>query len=336
MFKFSKMFLFFLIIVILIIVAIFYFFVGTALVPTKITWGVDFSQMHAESLGLNWKELYLSIIDDLGVQNIKLHTQWDWVEGKRGEYYFKDIDWQIKTAEERGVKIIYVVGMKTGRWPECHIPEWAQELSKEEQQAEILKYIEVVVNRYKDSKAILYWQVENEPLFRFGKCPWRDKKFLEKEIELVKKLDPSREIIVSDSGEQSLWLGVAKRGDIVGITMYRKVWVRVGSKIGFYFDMFIPPVHYWRKSQIINKFFGKKVLCIELQAEPWTPKLLYDAQLKEQERTMNLEIFKQNVEYAKKTGLDTFYFWGVEWWYQMKEKHNRPEIWNEAKSLFID
>ncbi len=25
-----------------------------------------------------------------------------------------------------------------------------------------------VVERYKDSKAIAYWQVENEPLFKFG------------------------------------------------------------------------------------------------------------------------------------------------------------------------
>jgi hypothetical protein len=332
MLKFTKIFL--LLTAILVIVLVCYFFVGTAPVPEKITWGVDFSQMHAESLGLNWKELYSSIVGDLGAKNIKLHTQWDWVEGKKEEYYFKDIDWQIKTAEERDAKIIYVVGMKTGRWPECHIPEWAQDLSREEQQAEILKYIEVVVNRYKESEAVLYWQVENEPLFYFGKCPWRDKDFLEKEIELVKKLDPSREIIVSDSGEQSLWFGVAKRGDIVGITMYRKVWSKVTNKFGFYSNIFLPPVHYWRKAQLIDRFFGKKVLCIELQAEPWTPKLLYDAQLKEQEKTMNLEIFKKNIEYAKKTGLDTFYFWGVEWWYQMKEKHNRPEIWNEAKKVF--
>ena len=39
-----------------------YFFVGSAPIPKKITWGVDFSQSQAEYLGLNWKELYLSII----------------------------------------------------------------------------------------------------------------------------------------------------------------------------------------------------------------------------------------------------------------------------------
>ena len=36
----------------------------------------------------------------------------------------------------------------------------------------------------------------------------------------------------------------------------------------------------------------------------------------------------------KKTGLDTFYLWGVEWWYWMKTAQNQPAIWTEAKTLF--
>jgi hypothetical protein len=34
---------------------------------------------------------------------------------------------------------------------------------------------------------------------------------------------------------------------------------------------------------------------------------------------MSLERFKYNIEYAKNTGLNTFYFWGAEWWYYMKK-----------------
>ena len=33
--------------------------------------------------------------------------------------------------------------------------------------------------------------------------------------------------------------------------------------------------------------------------------------------------------------LKEFYLWGAEWWYWMKEKQNKPEIWDEAKKLFI-
>ena len=57
-----------------------YFFIGATQVQNNITWGVDFSQSQAEYLGLNWKETYSAIIDDLGAKNIKLHTKWDWVE----------------------------------------------------------------------------------------------------------------------------------------------------------------------------------------------------------------------------------------------------------------
>jgi len=49
---------------------------------------------------------------------------------------------------------------------------------------------------------------------------------------------------------------------------------------------------------------------------------------------MNLERFQINIEFSKKTGLDTFYLWGAEWWYWMKIKQNQPEIWQEAKKLF--
>ena len=323
-----------LVLFVLFVIFLYYFFIGKAPKQKNIIWGVNFSQMQAESLKLDWRETYLAILDDLGVKNIKLLTQWDWIGGKKDDYFFNDVDWQIKQAQRKNAKIIYVVGMKTGRWPECHIPNWANGLSKEQQQDEILKYIKKIILRYKDNDAIAVWQVENEPLFKFGQCPWYDKNFLKKEVELVKSLDSTRQIIISDSGEQSMWFGAAKIGDIVGTTMYRKVWGRISDIFGFYIDSFLPPVHYWRKAQIIKKIFGKDVISTELQAEPWAQKLFYDVSLEEQEKTMNLEQFKKNIEYAKETGLKEFYLWGAEWWYWMKKTQNRPEIWNEAAKLF--
>ena len=328
----------FIIIIILIVVffliLFFYFFVGKAPVQKNITWGVDFSQSQSEYLKLDWKKVYLAIINDLRAKNIKLHTNWSWVEGKRDDYYFSDIDWQVSQAEKNDVKMIYVVGMKTGRWPECHVPVWANGLSKQEQQTGILEYIKEVVLRYKDSPAIINWQVENEPLFKFGECPWYDKDFLKKEVELIKSLDPSRQIIISDSGEQSNWFEAAKIGDIVGTTLYRNGWAHVTDNVGFYFYSPLPPVHYWRKAQLIRFLFDKDVIGVELQAEPWTPKSFFDASTSEWEKTMSFEQFKSNIVFAKQTGFDTFYLWGVEWWYWLKEKQKRPEIWQEAQKLF--
>lgn len=350
--KFFRVFLIILSILIIIAIvaatAIFvYFFVpfpfnspSTPVTPSptiNTPWGVDFSQSQAEWLGLNWKETYSAIINDLGVKNIKLHTNWNWVEGKQNNFYFKDIDWQIKQAEQHNVKIIYVLGMKTGRWPECHMPDWTGNMPENQVQSELLKYITQVVERYKNSKAIQYWQVENEPLFRFGECPswyYNNTDFLKTEVALVKSLDPSRKIIVSDSGEQSDWFDAAKIGDIVGITMYRNAWTPGISTFGINPYTFLDPTVYMRKAQLIKQMFGKDVICIELQAEPWPGEPLTEAPLSEQLKSMNPQMFNEDVNFAEQTGLNKFYFWGVEWWYWMKTKQNQPVIWNEAKQLF--
>jgi len=312
------------------LIFILYFFIGEAKPAEKISWGVNFSQKQAENLELNWQETYLALLDDLKVKNIKLITHWDKIEPKENEYYFEDLDWQIETAEEKGAKLLLVIGMKTGRWPECHIPDWAKNLSKEEQQKEILELLEKIVLNVRDRISINAWQIENEPFFPFGECPWSDKEFLKKEIELVKSFD-NRPIVISDSGEFSFWITAAKLGDIVGTTLHRKVWFK---ELKTYVAYPFRPIYYWRKAQIIKKFFDKDVICIELQTEPWCPTLLYNCPVEEQQKTMNLEQFQKNIRFATETGLNQFYLWGAEWWYWMKEKQGQPEIWQEAKKLF--
>lgn len=307
-----------------------YLFIGAPPQAEEITWGVNFSQKHAQNLELDWKETYLALLDDLKVKNIKLITHWDLIEPEKDKYIFEDLDWQIAETEKREAKILLVIGMKTPRWPECHIPEWAKSLTKEEQQKEILEMLESIILRYRGRASVWAWQVENEPFFPFGDCPWTDINFLKREIDLVKSIDPDKPIIMTDSGEFSFWIRVAKLGDIVGITLHRRVWSSPGIYVTHHW---FRPVYYWRRAEIIKKLFNKEVICIELQAEPWGPKLLYDITLEEMEKTMNLEKFKGNIEFAERTGLDQFHLWGVEWWYWMKEKQNEPQIWNEVKLL---
>jgi len=300
----------------------------------QVSWGVNFSQAQAINLGLDWKRTYTAILEDLQPKKVKLITQWDLLQPNSDHYYFDDIDWQLQQAQNYSAKIIYVVGMKTGRWPECHIPDWASGLSKQEQQNELLAYVKEVVERYKDNKSIVYWQAENEPLFQFGECPWYDEDFLKREVGLIKYLDPTRQVIVSDTGEWSWWFRAANIGDIVGTTMYRKVWFDIFNGYGFYVTSFLPPQTYGLKAQIIKQVFGKEVINVELQAEPWTHAYVSETSIREQQKTMDLSAFKANIDYAKNSGLEEFYFWGAEWWYWMKETQNMPEIWKEAKELF--
>jgi hypothetical protein len=297
----------------------------------NITWGVAFSQKHARDMSLDWKENYLALLDDLKIKNFKIAAHWDLIEPRAGEYDFSELDWQMEQAKERNALVMLAVGMKTPRWPECHVPEWARGVSKEKQQEEILKMLEKTVKHYADNNTITAWQVENEPLFPFGDCPWIDKKFLKKEADLVRGLDvQKRPVVISESGEGSWWFEAAKIADVVAVTMYRRAYFH---ELKVYVTYPIPPAFYWIKTKLIGFVFKKPVICSELQAEPWAANQIYDAGDNDA-KTMTLKQFQDNIAFAKDSGFDTIYLWGAEWWYWMKEKHDQPQFWEEAKKLW--
>ena len=300
-------------------------------------WGVDFSESQAIYLGLDPHETYSAIINDLGAKHIKIHINWDSIEKEKGLYDFTSLDRQVTEAEAHDVKLILVVGMKTGRWPECHAPAWLEQIPPDKRQEEIIRYVDTLVDRYKDSGAVEFWQAENEPFLKFGNCPaWYYKQntsLVQTEIDTIHKRDSTRKVIVSESGELSDWTKAASMGDIVGVTMYRSTWNKTTETFGINPYTFLTPGYYATKSAFIERRYGKPVIGIELQAEPWTAKSLTESTLEVQAQSMNPELFKENVIFAKQVGLESYYFWGVEWWYWMKTKHNNPEIWNEAKNL---
>jgi len=321
-----------LVLLVILISLVVYMFTGTVEQVPRIAFGVTFSQVFAEELELDWKEVYSAILDDLGVRRLRLVAYWPKVEPFPKRYSFDDLDYQINTAGRKGASIILVVGRKVPRWPECHIPEWARSLSESEQQKRILVLIEQVINRYKENGAIVAWQVENEPFLEsFGECPDLDKEFLEKEIALVRRLDGSRPIIVSASGELSSWIQPATRANILGTTLYRIVWNKTLS----YFKYPIPPIFYHKRANLVKWITGiDRIIIVELQAEPWGPGPIYRMDLGEQAKSMDLNKFKGIIDYTYKTGFDEAYLWGVEWWYWRKEFLDYPDIWNEAKKLF--
>ncbi len=301
------------------------------------TWGVNFSESQAEYLGLDAKEVYSAIIHDLGVKYIKLHINWNATEVSQNVYDFSSLDYQVQEAEKNDVKLILVVGMKTGRWPECHVPDWFEDVPEAERKDEILRYVRALTYRYKDSEAVEYWQIENEPFLEFGTCPeWYynyGTSLVTEEIAAVRAIDSSRKIIVSESGELSNWTTAAKHADIVGVTMYRSTWNGAEETFGVNPYTFLAPQFYSAKAAYIQHVYNKPTISIELQAEPWTAKPLKESKLEVQAQSMNVELFKENIEFAKQAGLGAYYFWGAEWWYWMKTKHDQPEIWNAASEL---
>jgi len=290
----------------------------------QITWGITFEETFAKKLGLDWQAAYLAMLDDLGVKKIRLVAHWLEVEPKEGQFDFTELDEHVAQAQERDVKIILAVGYRWPRWPECHQPEWVID-----QRPALLGSMEKVVNRYKDNAAVFAWEVENEPFLSFGECPKLDVKLLDEEIALVRQLD-SRPIILTDSGELSLWVRAAKRADIFGTTMYRWVW---NQQLGSY-KYPIPPGFFRLKERLVRLFVGwqKPFVVIELQGEPWTHKQIYEIPIEEQLKLMPLTEFISTIDYAKQTGFSEYYWWGAEWWYYLKQ-NGHPEYWDKVKEL---
>jgi hypothetical protein len=304
-------------------------FIGKAKPAEKIEWGVTFSKKAAMDYTSDWKAMFKDILDDLQVKKIRLIAYWDEIEATQGGYDFKDLDWQIDEAAKRGGEIILAIGKRLPRWPECFEPEWIKNFSETAKQGAIMAYIQETVNRYKENKNIEIWQIENEPfLGTFGICPKLDKKFLQRELDLVKYLDSSRKIMITESGEFSTWIGGARRADIVGTSIYRKVYGKLG-----YLQYPLPAVFYHRKAALIKLFFHKPIIAIEVQAEPWGQKPIKDMTSAEQDVSMSFERLEKMIAYVKKTGFNQAYLWGAEWWHWRKINGD-DRFWQKAKILF--
>lgn len=300
--------------------------------PEKINYGVTFSPKYARYLGLDWKDVFVKSLDELKVREYRISTEWDLIEKDKGELDFKEVDYMLTELEKREARAILVVGFRQPRWPECHFPEWTKNLNTADRQNETLKYIEKIIERYKDKKAIWAFQVENEPFLPFfgENCPEADSKFLRKEVEKVRSMT-HKKIIVTDSGEFGLFITPMQLSDIFGTTLYRKTY----DPIFKYKTYPILPYLYNLKSSIVRNIFARnnqKTIIVELQAEPW----LSDASLannsSRQAEFFPLKELQDLVLYAKKTGFDTQYLWGIEWWYWMSE-NNHPEYLEYIKSL---
>ena len=140
------------------IIVVLLFFLSIDYSPRKgePVYGASFSRFHTDELKLDWKETYLALLNDLGVKHFRFSAHWPTTEPKEGQYNFSELDFQMSKARDKGATVIIAVGRRLPGWPECHIPDWARDLTWTEQQARILKLIRTTVERYKDHGNIIY------------------------------------------------------------------------------------------------------------------------------------------------------------------------------------
>lgn len=326
-------------IITILFVLIFPFMLYLYLTPAyneKVSYGLNFSNKYASELDLDWKNTFQTILKEIPTKKFRLAVYWDEVQKNPDTYDFSNIKYQLNELEKfPESEVILVIGRKVIRYPECHEPGWWKEIRDEGQKREkILQLVTKTVEELKNYKSIKYWQVENEVFFPFGECTaiLNIESLLKEEVEIVRKLDPERKILIQDSGEGGFWIPSKRFGDYLGISIYRKVWFDFFGT--FTYNSF--PVKYplgssfYKMKAFVLGIPFEKIKATEVQAEPWGPVRNYLLRNDEVDATMSPDDFLRIFQITKESGFLEFHLWGVEWWYHMKNKHNQGFYWNTA------
>jgi hypothetical protein len=299
--------------------------------------GTTFIPSYASSLGVNPKDAMDALIKDVGVRHFRLVSYWDQLEPEQGRYDFTELDWQMEKAEASGSKVTLGLGLRQPRWPECHMPSWAQNKPVDEWQPQLEKFIGQVVNRYKNSPSLDSYQLENEFFLKgFGNCTNFDRDRLVSEAKLVKKLDSKHPLIISRSNN-AIGMPVGDpTPDEFGISIYKRVWD--ATLTHRYLEYPFPAWYYAFVAGLQKILTGKDMIIHELQAEAWPPngKFMTEISLDEQNKSFNAERFESRVEFGKATGMREIYLWGSEYWYYRLVKLHDDSLWKVAKQTFHD
>jgi len=295
--------------------------------------GATFVPDYARYFGLDAKKTYTAILDDLGVKTVRLVSYWDNIEREQGTYNFDELDWQFRMAEERGVKVSLALGLRQPRWPECHMPTWAEKMPANTWYEPLYKFIGSVVERYETSPALESYQLENEFFLSvFGICPDFNRDRLVHEYDLIKSLDPNHRLIVSMSNNAIGTPIGEPTPDQWAISVYKRVWDKTITRR--YFEYPIPAWYYAFRAGFTEITRGRDSFIHELQTEPWIADPvggIQDATIEEQDKTLDATKLKHRIQYGVATGMRKMDMWGAEFWYWRMVKHNDPSLWNTAK-----
>ena len=332
--------------------------------------GLSFRTPQVAAFGLDARTTLQTLLT-YPFQIIRLGAYWNQIEAESGSFYPDDLDWQIDAAERSGKQIILCIGpLKTFGYPEFFVP--AHHLRQPFPEHILIKpsaypplllaataFINRIVERYKQRKSIVAWQLEHEAVDPLGiEHTWRlAVDFVEQEVEAVRKADLTRPIMMNGFLPTSLpvalsqwWqthdqgdsLGVAQHlADMVGIDYYpRHALMSVGNKT-LYLDGRRSPWQQWRWRQLYTwaRARGQKLMITEGQAEPWeavtTPpnpssnQGMYSCLPEQVIINYNtcMRWSQQDVP------LHAYLFWGAEYWILRKQRADASYIQAFARIL---
>ena len=293
--------------------------------------GSSFTRWRAEALGLDYQQAFRELLA-LRLSLIRLSASWREV----AEFGWGHLDWLLDRAGEVAQPVVLTVGMKALGWPEFYLPE-GLDPDQPAVQRQALRHVRETVQRFRDRRTIVAWQIENEPFNRSGpQGRWIPRTVVRREVTAVRALDPTRPLVVTtfahfsadldraSSRHQSDWkrrlglavaaereaLAILGRGDILGVDVYRSIgWVDAAdnAQIARADSDQIQSVIRWRR---IAESQGKRFWVTEAQAEPWEARrATHGSPL-----TVAPDDLESLLAALTGIGVETVLLWGSEYW----------------------
>lgn len=316
--------------------------------------GISFRPLQAAALGLDPRRTLEELLS-YPFHLIRLGAYWSQLEPEPGHLSataLDELDRHLDLAERAGKQIILSLGaVKTFGYPECFVP--AHHLSPPLPEgaritpathpallAAAIAFLTRLVERERDRRAIIAWQVEHEAVDPLGlEHSWRlAADFVREEVRAVRAADPTRPILLNGflptstlvslqqwwrTRDQGDSLAVAQRhADIIGIDYYpRHALVRVGP-LTAYLDGSASP---WLRPRRRRLFAwasapNRQLIITEGQAEPWetvtTPPSPPTRGMYSCLPERVIANYNQCMRWAREHDLapHAYLFWGAEYW----------------------
>lgn len=334
--------------------------------------GISFRPRQAEAFGLDPRDSLKAMLG-YPFAVVRLSAYWNRIEVEPGHCDTSELDWQLDAAERAGKQVIVCLGpVKSFGYPEYFVPDHRlaaplpegsliSPATHPELLAAGIGHVRRLVERYKDSPAIVAWQVEHEAVDPLGvEHSWRlSADFVGEEVAAVRAADPARPVMMNGflptstpvramqwwrSRDQGDSLAVAQRlTDTVGIDFYPRHAIAGNGRWGLYLDGSGRPGQRRRWKEILRwaaAVPGRRVLIAEGQAEPWeavtTPpdprgRVMYSCPPEQLIRTYN-----HCMRGFREAGTDpwAYLFWGAEYWL-LRQQHGDPS-YLEAFARILD
>lgn len=301
--------------------------------------GFSFSPETSTSAGRDPVQDLTLLLVETQPDLVRLPIYWEDVEPAPDMLDFAPVDALLKAiahydhSTHHNTRVVLTVGARNFLFPELHEPDWAgpreQPFLDEVQAGDAYRaYFDASIRRYRNSRLLYAWQVENEPLDQVGNDLTGTDQIsasqLAWEVDEVHRLDPLHQAVVTTYNGLNVYvdmLDLYVPQALLGTTYNGHPQAALNSADALGLDMYVdgPNVPYrhlttmyvreqW-KQQLLSFWAGraskqgKSLWLAEMQAQPWHDSDTFKPK----------DLLASAVDYRQEK-LSVVLLWGVETW----------------------